>query len=88
MSVNLNAHTQALLEQWLGRGGYATADDVVIAALAALEQQINRAQFEPGELDELLAVADAEIERGDLIDGAQALHERRRRRAQPPKKAG
>lgn len=86
--MTLNIRTQKRIEQWRARGGYATADDVVIAALAALEQQMNKGQFEPGELDKLLAVADAEIARGDLIDGEQALRDRRRRRVEQAKKTG
>lgn len=72
MSVVLNPETLRLIEDRLGRGGYASADDVVRAALASLDQH---ADFEPGELDRLLAVADAEIERGDVFDGEQVFQE-------------
>lgn len=80
MSVILNDRTQRLIEEQLGRGGYATPDDVVQAALASLNQQQNLGGFAPGELDALLALGEADIERGDLLDGDQALAERRHRR--------
>jgi Arc/MetJ-type ribon-helix-helix transcriptional regulator len=75
MSVVLNPETLRLIEDRLRRGGYANADDVVRAALASLDQQT---EFEPGELDTLLAVADAEIDRGDVLDGEQVFSEIRR----------
>lgn len=44
----------------------------------------NAGGFEPGEMDALLAVGDADIEHGDVLDGEQALAEKRRRRALHP----
>lgn len=81
MSVTLSDQTQRMIEEQLGQGGYTTPDDLVQAALASLNQQLNVGGFEPGELDALLAVGDADIARGDLLDGEQALADRRRRRA-------
>jgi Arc/MetJ-type ribon-helix-helix transcriptional regulator len=72
MSVALNPETLRLIEERMRRGGYASADDVVRAALASLDQQ---ADFEPGELDWLLAVADAEIDRDELLDGEEVFRE-------------
>jgi len=75
MSVELNPETLQLIEDRMRRGGYANADDVVRAALASLDQQT---EFEPGELDRLLAVADDQIDRGDVLDGEQVFAEIRR----------
>ena len=72
MSVALKPETLRLIEERMRRGGYASADEVVRAALASLDQH---ADFEPGELDRLLAVADAEIDRGDVLDGEQVFRE-------------
>jgi Arc/MetJ-type ribon-helix-helix transcriptional regulator len=80
MSVILSEKTQRIIEEHVGRDGYSTADDLVLAALASLRQQLSLGGFGPGELDRLLAVGDADVERGDVLDGEQALAERRRRR--------
>lgn len=72
MSLALNAETLRLIEERMRRGGYANADDVVRAALASLDQQAN---FEPGELDRMLAVADAEIEGDELLEGEEVFRE-------------
>jgi hypothetical protein len=69
------------------RGGYQKPDDAVRAGLAYLRQHEETDDFAPGELDRLLAVADLEIESGQLIDGESALRARRRRRNQHDKKA-
>ena len=84
MTLMLSPTTQKLIEEQMGRGGYATPDEVIVAALASLKQQQQQSQdaFEPGELDRLLAEGDADIERGDVLDGEQALADRRRRRAE------
>lgn len=87
--MSLSAKVQKLLEARARQGGYGAADDVVIAALAALENQSKAGEFKPGELQTLLDEGDADIERGNVIDGRQALEERRRgRRAGQGKKAG
>jgi putative addiction module CopG family antidote len=81
MHVSLSPETQKLLERQMKQGGYKSADEVVRAGLAYLDQRAAAGDFAPGELDEMLAVADAEIERGDVIDGEEALRARRERRS-------
>jgi Arc/MetJ-type ribon-helix-helix transcriptional regulator len=84
----LNPGTRKLIQTRLQRGGYATPDDLVVAALASLEQQERFGEFEPGELDKLLAEGESA---GEFRDGAAALAARRRRRAErqpePPAKS-
>lgn len=87
MNISVSPATHRLLKARMKRGGYRRPDDAVRAGLAYLEQQEHAVDFEPGELDRLLAVADAEIDRGHTLDGATALRARRRRRAQHVKKA-
>jgi Arc/MetJ-type ribon-helix-helix transcriptional regulator len=82
MTLTLSPATQKLIEEQMGRGGYATVDEVILAALESLKQQQALGGFEPGELERLLAEGDADIERGDVLDGELALAERRRRRAE------
>jgi Arc/MetJ-type ribon-helix-helix transcriptional regulator len=82
MMLTLSPATQKMIEEQMGRGGYASPDDVIVAALASLKQQQAVDGFEPGELERLLAEGDADIERGDVLDGDEALANRRRRRAE------
>jgi Arc/MetJ-type ribon-helix-helix transcriptional regulator len=89
MNQVLSSDTQRLIEERMRRGGYATPDAVVVAALASLEQQERFGDFEPGELGALLAEGEAS---GAFADGATALAARRRRReadgrSQPPAKS-
>lgn len=50
-------------------------DEVVEAALTTLEQQERLGDFDPGELDELLAVGEADIAAGNVYDGEAVFSE-------------
>ena len=85
----LNPTARGPIEERMRRGGYASADDVVAAALAALEQDERFGDFGPGELNALLAEGEAG---GEFLDGAKALAAPRRRRtghgqSEPPAKS-
>lgn len=82
MNLVLSAETQKMLERQMRVGGYRSAEEAVRAGLAYLEQQETAGDFAAGEMAALLGEGDAEIERGDVIDGEQALEARRRRRAE------
>jgi Arc/MetJ-type ribon-helix-helix transcriptional regulator len=88
MNILLSPKTKKLLDRQMKQGGYATADDALRAGLLYLEQQEHAGGFHPGELEKLLAVADAEIDRGDVLDGEESLRQRRQRRSIRTKKAG
>jgi hypothetical protein len=75
----LNPGTRKLIQTKMERGGYATPDDLVVAALASLEQQERFGEFGPGEMDKLLAAGESG---GAFLDGAAALAARRQRRAE------
>jgi Arc/MetJ-type ribon-helix-helix transcriptional regulator len=77
MKITVGPDVQKLIEQRLIRGGYATPEDVILAALGALEQVERFGDFRPGELDRLLAEGEAG---GEPIDGDEALTARRKRR--------
>src|SRR5436305_2185162 len=62
MNLSLSPEAQKMLEVRMKRGGYASPQDAVVAALASLDQQERPDAFAAGELDQLLAAADAEIE--------------------------
>ena len=85
MSNSLNADNLKRIEDQISRCGYATPDDVVAAALAALEQNEQAGEFEPGELDRLLAEGEAG---GPPLDGEKVLAELRALRFRQPGKTG
>ena len=66
MNISLSPETQKLLEQRLQQGGYQSADDVVHAALEAL----NELETEPLDEKTLDAIdrAEDQIERGEFRD--------------------
>ncbi len=69
MEVTISKQLQQFVNDQVESGAYATAQDVVCAAIAAFKQQHDRAtdDFEPGELDAILA------ERGDADEGEMSL---------------
>jgi Arc/MetJ-type ribon-helix-helix transcriptional regulator len=78
MTISLSPKAQQALEERMKRGGYATPEDALLAGLASLEQQETYGDFAPGELDKLLAEAEADIERGDLVDAEEVFDELRK----------
>ncbi len=85
MSMSLNPETQRLVEDRMKRGGYASPDDVILAALASLERQETCGDFAAGELDDLLAEGERS---GEALDGEQVLTELRELRSRHANKAG
>jgi putative addiction module CopG family antidote len=78
MRFALSPEAERLIEERMKRGDYPTADDVVRAGLALLEQQAAEADFEPGEWDALIAEAEAS---GEPLDGVRVVAELRALRA-------
>jgi antitoxin ParD1/3/4 len=74
MTLQLKPNLQKYVDEQVQSGSYDSADEVVAAGLAALQQQ-KREVFGPGELDKLLAEGLADIERGDLHDGEAVFRE-------------
>ena len=85
MNISLSPKVQKLIQQRMKRGGYATPDDVVLAALAILEQSERFGDFEPGELDALVAEGDTG---GPTLDGDAVFAELRALRNRRREKAG
>src|SRR5215218_3674888 len=77
MNISLSPDVQKLLEARMREGGYASPEDVILAALGALQQVQDFGDFAPGELDALLAEGEAS---GPPMDGEQAFAARRQRR--------
>lgn len=87
MNLSLDAGTQQLINERVRAGKYATPEDVVRAALHALEHDERAGEFDPGEWDALLAEGEAS---GAPMDGPSVLAELRdlRARHRPPGTAG
>ena len=75
MAISLSAKTQRLIQERMKRGRYATADDVVLAGLASLQQQQGTGDFAPGELDALIAEAEADFDHGKSFDAEEVFAE-------------
>jgi Arc/MetJ-type ribon-helix-helix transcriptional regulator len=85
MNLSLAPETERLIHERMKSGQYQTPDDVVAAAIAALDREERSegpGDFAPGELDELIAEGEADIARGDVLDGDEVFALRRARRAQ------
>jgi putative addiction module CopG family antidote len=68
MKLSLPLPIQALIDEQVKSGRYASPEDVVAAAVLMLEQQKKLDEFATGELDALLAEGERDIERGDVLD--------------------
>lgn len=75
MSLKLKPEFQKFIEDQVEAGRYGSAEEVVEAGLAILEQQTDCGNFIPRELDRLLAEGAADIERGDVYDGEAVFRE-------------
>jgi putative addiction module CopG family antidote len=87
MKIALDAKLEKLIEHQVKSGKYASAEEVIAAALFSLDQQEQFGDFKPAELDELLAQGEQSIEEEGTLDGERAYKERYRRRAQRRKHA-
>jgi antitoxin ParD1/3/4 len=79
MEIVLKPELQRYVEQQVRSGKYAAVEDVVAAALVRQMQDERLDQFLPGELDELLAAGEADLERGDVVTLEEAREHFRRR---------
>jgi putative addiction module CopG family antidote len=74
MTVTLGPEAQRLVEERMKRGGYASAEDVLLAGLALLEQEEQFGDFAPGEWNALIEEGERS---GEPLDGEQVLAELR-----------
>jgi antitoxin ParD1/3/4 len=81
MNLSLDPELQKLIDERVKSGRYATAEDVVAAALLTLDQQEWFGDFAAGELDGLLAQGEQSITQEGTLDGHEAFQLRRARRA-------
>jgi antitoxin ParD1/3/4 len=74
MKLSLSPEIERLIEERIRSGMYRTPEDVIAAAVSNLHQQEMFGDFEPGELDELLAEGERS---GEALDGEQVFAELR-----------
>ncbi len=82
MELSLSPDVQKLINERVNSGKYPTPGDVVAAALRALDQQEWFGDFEAGELEDLLAEGERNINGEGTLDGDEAFRLRSERRAQ------
>ena len=80
MNLSLPPHVQQLIEDRIRSGKYHSAEDVIVAAMASLEQQEQPGDFEPGEMDRLIEEG---LSSGAPLDGEQVFAELRERGRRP-----
>jgi putative addiction module CopG family antidote len=66
MDLILSREDEKFIEDQVKAGRFASAEDVVGAALERLRHD-DFTDFEPGELDELVAEGEADIKSGDVM---------------------
>jgi len=81
MELNLPAEVENLMRELVASGDYESPEAVVAAGMAALDRDRRSPDFQPGELDRLIAEGEADIERGDVMDLDEAYDRRRAERA-------
>jgi len=82
MQLTLTGDLQSFIEEQVASGSYATREDVIRAAVAALRQAKLFGNFAPGELNALIAEGERSLERDGPIDSEQVFDELRRRSAE------
>jgi Arc/MetJ-type ribon-helix-helix transcriptional regulator len=82
MILSLNPDVQKRIDEWVNSGKYSSPEDVVAAALLALDQQERFGDFDAGELDNLLAEGERSIALEGTLDGDEAFRQRHQRRAE------
>lgn len=76
MNIAVGPKAEELIRQKLASGQYATAEEVVLAGLAALDQQAAD-DFAPGELEALIAKGEASLQSQGPIPAKQVYEELR-----------
>ncbi len=82
MILSLQLDVQKLIDQRVASGQYSSPEDVITAALLALDQKEQSGEFDAGELADLLAEGEESILQEGSLDGDEAFRSRCERRAQ------
>jgi Arc/MetJ-type ribon-helix-helix transcriptional regulator len=92
MTIRVSAKMKKLVERRMKAGGYATAEEVILAGLAALEQNESIGNFAPGELAALIAEGEESLKNEPTLTLEEAYrkhltHRQRRARRQQRRKS-
>ena len=82
MRIAIDQRTEELIEERVESGQYSTPEEVIHAALTALDEQEQFGEFEPGEWDSLLADGEKSIDQQGVLDGEAVFKDLRQRSAQ------
>jgi len=82
MNLSLEPDVQKLIDERVSSGKYSTPEEVIAAAIIALDQLEHFGDFDASELDSLLAEGEQSIERDGTLDGEEAYQGRAQRRAE------
>lgn len=82
MELSLRPDIEKFIAKEVKKGRFASAEEMVTAAILTLKQEELCGDFAPGELNELLAEGERSIEAHGTLDGDAAFRNRRKRRAQ------
>jgi len=81
MAIELGTKARKLIEQRVKSGRYASADAVVLAAIAHLDAAERFGDFAPGEMDRLLAEGEESLRKDGPVPGEEVFANLRRRSA-------
>ena len=87
MNIPLSPEDRQFIDEQVRTGRFASAGDVVGAALERLRRAddpstTGAGEFDPGELDALVAEGEADIARGDVVDADEVFRRLRERGAE------
>lgn len=78
MDITLTPELQKFVDRKVQDGDYSSAEELIRAGIERLMHD----DFVPGELAALIAVGEAELQRGDVVDGDTVFKELRAMRQQ------
>ena len=85
MGITLTEEMRRFIDAKIQSGEYASEEDVLRAGITRL---MSEDDFAPGEMEGLIAQGEADIARGDVIEGEQVFAELREMRKGSRTKAG
>lgn len=80
MQVSLSPETQKLLKSRMRKSGYQTPEDAIRATLEAIDPQVRRGDFAPGELEALIQEGEQSSAEEGTVDGDEAFRVRQKQR--------
>jgi Arc/MetJ-type ribon-helix-helix transcriptional regulator len=82
MNLALKPIVQKRIDERVTSGKYSSPEEVVAAAIMALDQQEQFGDFKEGELNKLLAEGERSIKKEGTLDGEETHRRRQKRKSQ------